>query len=136
MVLLGNDTIVFGFRDSSLRRICCCSNGAIPPKWFFLGVSSVVGGMLFPVSVLPGWLQVVAHLNPVTYALEAMRSGAAGWSERAGDCATAGDPVCVRADPVADVDAGILLGTAADKNHRDAIASLKSKAALQRQSRL
>jgi ABC-2 type transport system permease protein len=45
-----------------------------PAKWFFLGVSSVVGGMLFPVSVLPGWLQVVAHLNPVTYALEAMRS--------------------------------------------------------------
>jgi ABC-2 type transport system permease protein len=45
-----------------------------PSKWFFLGVSSVVGGMLFPVSVLPGWLQVIAHLNPVTYALDAMRA--------------------------------------------------------------
>jgi ABC-2 type transport system permease protein len=45
-----------------------------PSKWFFLGVSSVAGGMLFPVSVLPGWLQIVAHLNPVTYALEAMRA--------------------------------------------------------------
>jgi ABC-2 type transport system permease protein len=45
-----------------------------PSKWFFLGVSSVAGGMLFPVSVLPGWLQVIAHLNPVTYALEAMRA--------------------------------------------------------------
>jgi ABC-2 type transport system permease protein len=45
-----------------------------PSKWFFLGVSSIVGGMLFPVSVLPHWLQVVAYLNPVTYALDAMRA--------------------------------------------------------------
>jgi ABC-2 type transport system permease protein len=45
-----------------------------PAKWFFLGVSSVAGGMLFPVSVLPDWLQVIAHLNPVTYALDAMRA--------------------------------------------------------------
>ncbi len=45
-----------------------------PSKWFFVGVSSVVGGMLFPVSILPNWLQVVAHLNPVTYALDAMRA--------------------------------------------------------------
>jgi ABC-2 type transport system permease protein len=44
-----------------------------PAKWFILGVSSVVGGMLFPVEILPPWLQVIARLNPVTYALEAMR---------------------------------------------------------------
>jgi len=44
-----------------------------PSKWLFVGVSSVVGGMLFPVSILPEWLQVVARLNPVTYALDAMR---------------------------------------------------------------
>jgi ABC-2 type transport system permease protein len=45
-----------------------------PGKWFILGISSVVGGMLFPVSILPDWLQVIAHLNPVTYALDAMRA--------------------------------------------------------------
>jgi ABC-2 type transport system permease protein len=44
-----------------------------PAKWFILGVSSVVGGMLFPVGILPPWLQIVAHLNPITYALDAMR---------------------------------------------------------------
>ena len=44
-----------------------------PAKWFILGVSSIVGGMLFPVDILPAWLQVIAHLNPVTYALDAMR---------------------------------------------------------------
>jgi ABC-2 type transport system permease protein len=45
-----------------------------PSKWFFLGISSIVGGMLFPISVLPHWLQIIAHLNPVTYALDAMRA--------------------------------------------------------------
>ncbi len=30
--------------------------------------------MLFPVTILPDWLQVVARLNPVTYALDAIRA--------------------------------------------------------------
>ena len=45
-----------------------------PSKWFLLSVSSVTGGMLFPVTILPDWLQFVARLNPVTYALDAMRA--------------------------------------------------------------
>lgn len=45
-----------------------------PLKWLIVGLSSVVGGMLFPVNILPPWLQVVARLNPVTYALDAMRA--------------------------------------------------------------
>jgi ABC-2 type transport system permease protein len=44
-----------------------------PAKWLLLGVSSITGGTLFPVSILPSWLQVVARLNPVTYALDGMR---------------------------------------------------------------
>jgi ABC-2 type transport system permease protein len=44
-----------------------------PAKWFLLGISSLVGGMLFPVSILPDWLQFIARLNPITYALDAMR---------------------------------------------------------------
>jgi ABC-2 type transport system permease protein len=45
-----------------------------PSKWFLLSVSSVAGGMLFPITILPDWLQFVARLNPVTYALDAMRA--------------------------------------------------------------
>jgi ABC-2 type transport system permease protein len=44
-----------------------------PGKWFIVGISSVVGGMLFPVGILPDWLQFIARLNPVTYAMDAMR---------------------------------------------------------------
>jgi ABC-2 type transport system permease protein len=49
-----------------------------PSKWFLLGVSSVAGGMLFPVNILPPWLQFVARLNPVTYALEGTRAALLG----------------------------------------------------------
>lgn len=45
-----------------------------PGKWLLVGISSIAGGMLFPVSVLPAWLQLIARLNPITYALDAMRA--------------------------------------------------------------
>ena len=33
-----------------------------------------LSGALFPLSNLPGWLTVVTHLNPMTYAVEPVRS--------------------------------------------------------------
>ena len=49
-----------------------------PVNWAVLGVSSVVGGMMYPVSVLPKWLQYLARLVPVTYSLEGMRAAMLG----------------------------------------------------------
>ena len=49
-----------------------------PAKWLVLGVSALVGGMMYPVSVLPDWLQRVARLVPVTYSLEGMRAALLG----------------------------------------------------------
>ncbi|MBZ5643358.1 MAG: ABC transporter permease [Acidobacteriia bacterium] len=49
-----------------------------PVNWAVVGLSSVVGGMMYPVSVLPKWLQVVARLIPVTYSLEGMRAAILG----------------------------------------------------------
>jgi ABC-2 type transport system permease protein len=49
-----------------------------PVNWAFVGLSSVLGGMLYPVSVLPKWLQSLARLVPVTYALQAMRAALLG----------------------------------------------------------
>lgn len=45
-----------------------------PVTWAILGLSSVVGGMMYPVSVLPKWLQVLARITPVSYSLEGMRA--------------------------------------------------------------
>jgi ABC-2 type transport system permease protein len=33
----------------------------------------ILGGVMYPISVLPGWLQMVAHLLPITYGLDAVR---------------------------------------------------------------
>jgi ABC-2 type transport system permease protein len=49
-----------------------------PVNWAILGLSSVVGGMMYPISVLPKWLQYVALLTPVTYSLEGMRAAILG----------------------------------------------------------
>jgi ABC-2 type transport system permease protein len=54
-----------------------------PARWLFLGISSVAGGMLFPVSILPDWLQMIARFNPVTYALDAMRGALLGGASAA-----------------------------------------------------
>jgi ABC-2 type transport system permease protein len=39
-----------------------------------LSLIGVISGTLFPVSEFPPWLQTVAHLSPLTYALDALRS--------------------------------------------------------------
>ncbi len=49
-----------------------------PVNWAVVGLSSVVGGMLYPISILPKWLQFVARLIPVTYSLEGMRAAILG----------------------------------------------------------
>jgi ABC-2 type transport system permease protein len=49
-----------------------------PVNWAILGISTVVGGMMYPISVLPVWLQYVARLTPVTYSLEGMRAAILG----------------------------------------------------------
>jgi ABC-2 type transport system permease protein len=54
-----------------------------PAKWIVLGISGLFGGMMYPVSVLPGPLQTVARLIPMTYSLEGMRAAlleGAGWA--------------------------------------------------------
>lgn len=44
-----------------------------PTIWAYGAAASVLGGMLYPISVLPEWLQPLSHLLPVTYALDGMR---------------------------------------------------------------
>ena len=39
----------------------------------FGSVSSLLGGVFFPVAVLPGGLKWISHLLPITYSLEGLR---------------------------------------------------------------
>jgi ABC-2 type transport system permease protein len=45
-----------------------------PAKWAVLGIAGLVGGVMYPVSVLPAPLQIIARLMPITYSLEGMRA--------------------------------------------------------------
>lgn len=59
-----------------------------PLTTFFGAFANLVGGIYYPVEIMPGWLQFFSKLVPVTYAVRAMRlallSGAS-WTELKSD---------------------------------------------------
>lgn len=59
-----------------------------PIAALFGNVANLVGGVYYPIEILPDWLQFVARLLPITYALQAMRLSllnGASWAELAPD---------------------------------------------------
>ena len=44
-----------------------------PIAWFFNSISGLLGGVYYPLNVLPAWMQWIARWLPITYALQAMR---------------------------------------------------------------
>jgi ABC-2 type transport system permease protein len=57
---------------------------ASPVTMLFGGLSWLLGGVFYPVTVMPEWLQRVSTLLPITYAIEGMRASllrAAPWSD-------------------------------------------------------
>lgn len=44
-----------------------------PINWVFTSLSSLFGGVFFPITVLPSYLQFFSYLLPITYALNGMR---------------------------------------------------------------
>jgi len=78
LLVLGASVLAFaglGILSASYLLIFKRGN---PVTWAILGLSSVLGGMMYPVSVLPVWLQRLARLIPVTYSLEGMRAAILG----------------------------------------------------------
>jgi ABC-2 type transport system permease protein len=44
-----------------------------PFTFIFGGISGLLSGALFPITLLPSWLQVFSYFVPITYALDALR---------------------------------------------------------------
>ncbi len=44
-----------------------------PINWVFGGASRLLGGVYYPITILPLWLQKFSYLLPITYSLRAMR---------------------------------------------------------------
>jgi ABC-2 type transport system permease protein len=78
MVVLGASLLAFsGLGILSASYLLLFKRGN-PAKWLLIGLWGIAGGMLFPVTILPDWLQYVAKLNPMTHALNAMRAALLG----------------------------------------------------------
>jgi ABC-2 type transport system permease protein len=43
-----------------------------PFSWLVAGLEGLIGGVYFPVTVLPGWMQAIAQLFPITHAIRAV----------------------------------------------------------------
>ncbi|MHC4737918.1 MAG: ABC transporter permease [Planctomycetota bacterium] len=44
-----------------------------PVNWVFSSLGAILAGTMFPVSVLPGWMQKLSYCLPLTHSLEAVR---------------------------------------------------------------
>ena len=44
-----------------------------PLEWLISTLEGLLGGVYFPITVLPGWLQVLANFLPITYAIRAIQ---------------------------------------------------------------
>ncbi|MEE9193163.1 MAG: ABC transporter permease [Thermodesulfobacteriota bacterium] len=44
-----------------------------PLSWIFTSMSWLLGGVYYPITVLPDWVQKFSYLLPITYSLEGMR---------------------------------------------------------------
>ncbi len=44
-----------------------------PFSWIFGTTSGLLGGVVFPIAILPSWIRWASYLLPVTYSLDGMR---------------------------------------------------------------
>lgn len=59
-----------------------------PIAWAMSTSSTLIGGVYYPISILPDWLQGISYFFPITYSLRAIRLSllqGAGFSEVGGD---------------------------------------------------
>jgi ABC-2 type transport system permease protein len=83
LILILAIVVFSGFGILSASLIMVFKRGS-PIAWLFGGLSWLLGGVLYPVTVLPEWLRLVSSLLPITYAIEGMRAAllqAAPWPQ-------------------------------------------------------
>ena len=67
--------VVVVFNSLGLAEAGCLvlfKRGAVT-AWALNGISALLGGVFFPVTVLPDWAQWVAELNPITHAVRSLQ---------------------------------------------------------------
>jgi ABC-2 type transport system permease protein len=59
-----------GFLSASFVLVYKLGN---PLSWIFGSAAGLLGGMVFPIAILPPWIRWASYLLPVTYSLDGMR---------------------------------------------------------------
>jgi ABC-2 type transport system permease protein len=80
-IYIGWGAVLFGFPVGGANWLgALLVLGASVLAFLGLGIlsASYLGGMMYPISVLPVWLQRVSRLVPITYSLEGMRAAILG----------------------------------------------------------
>lgn len=44
-----------------------------PLSWLVSNIEGLLGGVYFPIAILPGWLQFISHFLPITYAIRGIQ---------------------------------------------------------------
>jgi ABC-2 type transport system permease protein len=82
---LGHINWIGGLLTFFLTSLCFLSIGILsssfimvykmgnPFTWIFGSVSGLLGGVMFPITILPGWIRWVSYILPITHSLEGMR---------------------------------------------------------------
>jgi ABC-2 type transport system permease protein len=70
MLLVLAAFLPFGLLFAALTVVV--KQGSVGTNWV-IALLSIVGGLYFPVTLLPGWLQTIAHLQPFTAATDLLR---------------------------------------------------------------
>ena len=70
MLLVLMSFLPFGVLFAALTVVV--KQGSVGTSWV-IALLSIVGGLYFPVSLLPGWLQTIAKLQPFTAATDLLR---------------------------------------------------------------
>ena len=114
--LYGSFMVGLGLASAGLVLV---SKEGEPVSWLFGAVTGLLGGVYFPVDLLPAWLQAVARVLPTTHALALVR---AAWT----GIATPGSPgVVARSGGIAGATA---MGVAAPSAGVGSLASVGSAA--------
>ncbi len=73
LLVLALSIVCFSFLGIMSASAVLAFKRADPSGWMVQGLSYLLGGVYYPISVLPGWIQIVAQALPITHSLEAMR---------------------------------------------------------------
>ena len=73
LLILGLTVVSFSSLGILAASFIMIAKRGDPITWVFNAFSSLLGGVYYPIAILPDWLQPLSWLLPVTYALHGMR---------------------------------------------------------------